>query len=127
MSATRETLVGNALALKATYTRINRDILRVVHAIPFGRVTTVEAISRFLDVPSHHVAFLLARRYDTEREASPWYRVVAHRGAVGRPLYDAHGRSQVRRLADEGVEVGYRGRIGDFSIRYIEPAFERAD
>ncbi len=124
MPAARDTLVGNALALKATYTRMNRDILRVVHAIPIGRVTTIEAISRFLDVPAHHVAFLLSRRYEAEREAAPWHRVLAHRGAVGRPLFDAQGRTQAERLIAEGVEVGYRGRVGNFATCYFEPTID---
>jgi alkylated DNA nucleotide flippase Atl1 len=122
MPVVRETLVGNALALKATYTRRNDDILRVVRAIPHGRVTTVDAISQFLAVSAHHVLFLLARRFEDRDEAAPWYRVLALRGAIGRPLFDVEGRSQADCLAAEGVVVGFRGRIGDFSVRYFEPS-----
>jgi alkylated DNA nucleotide flippase Atl1 len=120
----RDSLFGNALAIKATYTRMNNDILAVVRAIPAGRITTVDAISQFLDVPSRHVNYLLARRYDLEREASPWYRVLAHRGAIGRALFDARGRSQAELLAAEGVEVGYRGKVTDFAARYFQPSIE---
>lgn len=122
MPVARETLVGNALALKATYTRINNDILRVVRAIPPGRVTTVDAISHYLNVPAHHVSFLLARRFEGGGDAVPWYRVLAHRGAIGRPLFNVDGRSQSECLAAEGVVVGFRGRIGDFAARYFEPS-----
>lgn len=120
----RASLFGNALAIKATYTRMNNDILAVVRAIPSGRVTTVEAISQFLDVPARHVNYLLARRFDADREASPWHRVLAHRGAIGRVLHDARGRSQAELLADEGVDVGYRGKVTEFSTRYFQPSIE---
>ncbi|GAB1343736.1 hypothetical protein MASR1M101_28630 [Gemmatimonas sp.] len=124
ISTARDSLFGNALAIKASYTRINDDILRVVRAIPAGRVTTVDAIAQFLHVSAHHVTYLLARRHASERESSPWYRVLAHRGAIGRVLLDAQGRTQAERLADEGVEVGYRGRIGDYAARYFQPSIE---
>jgi alkylated DNA nucleotide flippase Atl1 len=123
-SIARDSLFGNALAIKATYTRMNDDILRVVRAIPSGRVTTVDAISEFLDVPARHVTYLLARRFDGDRESSPWHRVLAHRGAIGRTLCDAHGRSQIELLAAEGVDVGYRGRVEDFAARYFQPSIE---
>lgn len=123
-SIARDSLFGNALAIKASYTRINDDILRVVRAIPSGRVTTVDAIAQFLNVSARHVTYLLARRYDAEREASPWHRVLAHRGAIGRVLCDAHGRSQADLLAEEGVEVGYRGRVTEFATRYFQPSIE---
>lgn len=124
ISTSRDSLFGNALAIKASYTRINDDILRVVRAIPVGRVTTVNAITQFLHVSAHHVTYLLARRHASEREASPWYRVLAHRGAIGRVLFDAQGRSQAELLAAEGVEVGYRGRIVDYTARYFQPSIE---
>lgn len=117
MSVAREPLVGYARALKASYTRMNDDILRVVHAIPAGRVTTVDAISQFLGVPARQVSYLLARRFDAERESAPWHRVLAYRGAIGRPLMGADGRSQIERLAEEGVTIGYRGRLDDFAQR----------
>lgn len=120
----RDSLFGNALAIKATYTRMNADILRVVCAIPAGRVTTVDAISQFLGVSARHVTYLLARRFDLERENSPWHRVLAHRGAIGRVLCDAHGRTQAELLAAEGVNVGYRGRVDDFAARYFQPSLE---
>lgn len=122
MPEVRESLVGNALALKAIYTRMNDDIVRVVRAIPPGRVTTVDAISHFLGVPAHHVSFLLARRFEAGGAPVPWYRVLAHRGAIGRPLLDDSGRSQADYLAAEGVLVGFRGRIGDYAMRYFEPS-----
>lgn len=120
----RGSLFGNALAIKATYTRMNNDILAVVRAIPVGRVTTVDAISQFLGVPTRHVHYLLARRFDADRESSPWHRVLAHRGAIGRVLQDAQGRSQTDLLADEGIEVGYRGKVTEFAVRYFQPSIE---
>jgi alkylated DNA nucleotide flippase Atl1 len=124
ISTARDSLFGNALAIKASYTRINDDILRVVRAIPAGRVTTVDAIAQFLHVSTHHITYLLARRYASEREASPWHRVLAHRGAIGRVLFDAQGRSQAELLAAEGVAVGYRGRVADYASRYFQPSTE---
>ncbi len=127
----------DACALKAEYTRINEHIVRVVCAVPHGRVTTVEAISHFLLVPAHHVTYLLARRSDTHglaperpidpalplvswQPSVPWHRVLAHRGAIGRPLLDANGRTQAQCLMAEGVAVDYRGRVGDFEARFFE-------
>jgi alkylated DNA nucleotide flippase Atl1 len=123
-SIARDSLYGNAQAIKASYTRINDDILRVVCAIPPGRVTTVDAISQFLHVSVRHVTYLLAQRFDADREISPWHRVLAHRGALGRVLCDAHGRTQADLLAAEGVEVGYRGRVTDFNTRFFQPSTE---
>ncbi len=120
----RASLFGNALAIKATYTRMNADVLAVVRSIPAGRLTTVEAISTFLGVPVRHVTFLLARRFDADRESVPWHRVLAHRGALGRVLYNAAGRSQADLLADDGVTVGDRGRVAEFNARYFEPSTE---
>lgn len=120
----RASLFGNALAIKATYTRMNADVLAVVRSIPAGRLTTVDAISTFLGVPVRHVTFLLARRFDADRESVPWHRVLAHRGALGRVLYNAAGRSQADLLADDGVTVGYRGRVAEFNARYFEPSTE---
>lgn len=120
----RDSLFGNALAIKASYTRMNADILRVVNAVPPGRVTTVDAIGQFLNVSSRHVTYLLARRFDAERENAPWHRVLAHRGAIGRVLCNARGQTQAELLAAEGVEVGYRGRIPDFATRYFQPSIE---
>lgn len=135
-SAEIHTIFQDACALKAEYTRINEHIVRVVCAVPYGRVTTVEAISHFLLVPAHHVTYLLARRPDThglapERPSNspphvswqpsvPWHRVLAHRGAIGRPFLDANGRTQVQNLMAEGVAVDFRGRIGDFDARFFE-------
>lgn len=131
------TIFEGARALKAEYTRINEHILRVVCALPEGRVTTVEAISHFLLVPAHHVTYLMARRPDPNSAATdtpdngaesprswptsvPWHRVLAHPGAIGRPFLDGNGRSQAHYLKAEGVAVDYRGRVGDFETRFYE-------
>ncbi len=131
------TIFQDACALKAEYTRINEHIVRVVCAVPHGRVTTVEAISHFLLVPAHHVTYLLARRPDTNGPAPerpsdpappqvswqssvPWHRVLAHRGAIGRPFLDANGRTQAQHLIAEGVAVDFRGRIAEFETRFFE-------
>ena len=46
------------------------------------------------------------------------------RGAVGRVLHDAHGRSQAELLAAEGVDVGYRGKVTEFATRFFQPSLE---
>lgn len=119
--ASSRSLYGNAQALKAVYTRMNENILRVVCSVPAGRVTTVDAISQFLLVPAHHVTFLMARRFGADGAAVPWHRVLAHRGAIGRPLLDAKGRTQAQALMMEDVLVDYRGRVGDFARRFYQP------
>jgi len=130
------TIFQDACALKAEYTRINEHIVRVVCVVPHGCITTVEAISHFLRVPAHHVTYLLARRSDANDTlpgrpdevtpsrlswppSVPWHRVLAHRGAIGRPFLDANGRTQAQNLMAEGVAVDVRGRIADFDTRFF--------
>ncbi len=77
--------------------------MQVAAAIPAGRVATFADVGAFLDVVPRQVAFLLARRNDPAREATPWYRVVADDGSLGRPKHDAWGRSQRELLEAEGI------------------------
>lgn len=93
------------------FVRIHGEVMQVVARIPKGRVATFADIGAFLDVVPRQVAFLLARRNDPAREAVPWHRVVSDDGALGRPKFDAHGRSQAELLAADGVVLGPDGRV----------------
>lgn len=103
------------------FARIHAEVMQVANAIPSGQVTTFAAIGAFLDVVPRQVAFLLARRNDSDREAVPWYRVVADDGALGRPKYDAWGRSQRELLEAEGIVFNGRNQVRDLTSCRFTP------
>ncbi len=95
--------------------------MQVAAAIPQGRVATFADIGAFLDVVPRQVAFLLARLNDPAREATPWYRVVADDGSLGRPKYDARGRSQRELLEAEGLGFDATRRLVGFEKLQFSP------
>jgi len=113
-------LVVDARARAAYYAQINAQILAVAARVPVGRITTFEAIGRLLDVPRHHVAYLLARSTDPERCAVPWYRVVGRGGAVP-AASDQRRREQRDLLRREGVRIGANGMLSHFAQLFVPP------
>jgi methylated-DNA-protein-cysteine methyltransferase related protein len=109
------------MAKSDAFARIHREVMQVAAAIPAGRVATFADIGAFLDVVPRQVAFLLARQNDPERESAPWYRVVGHDGRLGRPKYDAWGRSQRERLEAEGITIGTNESVLDLESRRFRP------
>src|SRR5690606_5830252 len=103
------------------FARIHRDVMQIAAAIPAGRVATFADIGAFLDVVPRQVAFLLARPNDPAREATPWYRVVADDGSLGRPKYDAWGRSQRELLEAEGVSFDQSHHVVGLAKRRFKP------
>jgi methylated-DNA-protein-cysteine methyltransferase related protein len=99
------------MAKSEAFARIQREVMQVAGSIPEGRVATFADVGAFLDVVPRQVAFLLARRNDPAREATTWYRVVADDGSLGRPKYDAWGRSQRELLEGEGHAFDTSGRL----------------
>ncbi len=88
------------------------DVLALVRTIPPGRVATVDAIGLQLGVLPQHVAHLLTQLSDDEREMTPWHRIVAKGGAIGR---GAHRDAQFARLVREGVAVSPAGVVQDLA------------
>jgi methylated-DNA-protein-cysteine methyltransferase related protein len=92
------------------------QVLAVVSAIPEGRVTTYGTIAQYLKISPRQVAFVLARLTTEESESLPWFRVVAAKGVVSTVKLGGVGRRQIKRLRDEGIEVGGRNQIQDFQL-----------
>jgi methylated-DNA-protein-cysteine methyltransferase related protein len=87
------------------FIRIKADILKIVAAIPAGRVSTYRSIGAHLDVAPRHVAYILTMLTADEKARLPWYRVVCDAGKLGTEKFDHDGRSQALRLQEEGVDV----------------------
>ncbi len=96
------------MAGSPAYARIKADVLAIVGALPYGRVTTHALIGARLSVIPRHVAYILATLDDIDRDRVPWHRVVAQGGAIGR-----HKRrdDQISRLRAEGVPVSAAGIV----------------
>ncbi len=99
------------MAKSEAFARIHHEVMQVAAAIPHGRIATFADIGAFLGVVPRQVAFLLARQNDPVREATPWYRVVAEDGSLGRPKHDAWGRSQRELLEAEGLRFDASRRL----------------
>jgi alkylated DNA nucleotide flippase Atl1 len=82
------------------FARLKRDLLRLVDAIPPGRVTAMDELARAINVPVRHVAYLLATLDEAEQARHPWHRTV---GRDGRWTHRHPGG--IERLAEEGVGV----------------------
>ncbi len=98
----------------AAYIRIKADVLRIVKAIPVGRVATFADIGCHLDVMPRHVAYILAMLSDEEKARYPWHRVVADKGRLGKPKSNSFGISQTELLHSEGICVSKGGCVEDF-------------
>ena len=98
----------------AAYIRIKADVLRIVKAIPVGRVATFADIGCHLDVMPRHVAYILAMLSDEEKARYPWHRVVADKGRLGKPKSNSFGISQADLLRSEGLAVSKSGGVEDF-------------
>jgi methylated-DNA-protein-cysteine methyltransferase-like protein len=84
------------------------DVLKIVHAIPVGRVVTYGDVAKFLTVSPRHIAFILAGLSREEARAVPWHRVVAAGGRISRDEKIGDGK-QSKRLEAEGIDVkGFR-------------------
>lgn len=100
--------------------RLKRDLLGLMQAIPRGRVATADELARHLKTHEPVIATLLAHLTDEERDASPWHRIVAKGGAIGRGVTrDA----QFARLLREGTPVSPAGVVQDLDrLRIAVPA-----
>jgi len=96
--------------------RFKSKVLKVLAAIPEGRVTTYGAIGRRLHATARQVAFVLARLTVDESERLPWFRVVAANGVVSSIKRGAVGRRQIQRLRAEGVAVTAWNKVEDFHL-----------
>ena len=103
----------------AFFARIKADVLRIVAAVPEGRVVTFAAIGAHLDIMPRHVAYILATLPDSEKATLPWHRAVAADGRLGVAKTGADGSPQRALLAAEGAAFDPDGRITDFVAREV--------
>jgi methylated-DNA-protein-cysteine methyltransferase-like protein len=104
------------------FARIKADVLRMVAAVPPGRVVTFADMGAHLDVVPRHVAYILATLSEIEKATLPWHRAVAADGRLGVPKAGADGAPQRALLAAEGAAFDPDGRIADFVARRVEVA-----
>jgi methylated-DNA-protein-cysteine methyltransferase-like protein len=104
------------------FARIKGDVLRIVAAVPAGRVVTYADVGAHLDVVPRHVAYILSMLSEMEKATLPWHRAVAADGRLGVPKSGAGGETQRARLAAEGAAFDPDGRITDFATRVVEVA-----
>jgi methylated-DNA-protein-cysteine methyltransferase-like protein len=110
------------MAKSSAYARIKSDVLAIVAALPPGRLASAADVGRQIDVPARHVAYILTTLHEDERAMTPWWRVVADGGAIGR-----HKRreDQIAGLRRDGVTVSAAGVVADFAARRVT-VFEAA-
>jgi methylated-DNA-protein-cysteine methyltransferase related protein len=97
-------------------TRIKADVLAIVRRIPAGRVATHGQIGRHLAVIPRHIATVLITLDAADRAATPWWRVVADGGAIGR---HALRDDQMARLRVDGVVLSPVGIVQDLDVRRV--------
>ncbi|MBP0466243.1 MGMT family protein [Roseomonas sp. PWR1] len=110
------------MARSPFFARIKGDVLRIVAAVPEGRVVTFADIAAHLDVAPRHVAYILATLREIEAATLPWHRAVTAEGTLGSPKSGPDGATQRALLAAEGAAFDPAGRITDFVARRADPA-----
>lgn len=89
---------------------VRGQVLALIRAVPLGRVASPESLAAHLKLPVAQVSAVLARLSEDERQTTPWHRIVAKGGAIGRgPTREA----QFARLVREGVSVSPAGIVQD--------------
>jgi DNA transformation protein and related proteins len=97
------------------FARITRDVLKLVHAIPRGRVTTFQSVGDCIDVPARHVAYVLSREaVSAESGKVPLHRVVGKDGKL-----PAMPTDTAQKLKAEEINVT-RGVVDDFVAKFID-------
>ena len=87
------------------FARIKDDVMRIVDAIPEGKMCTHRAIGEHLDVMPRHVAYILSQLKPEEKMIYPWHRVVSDGGSLGVVKHHADGKTQAEMLEAEGLVV----------------------
>lgn len=101
------------------FARIKADVLRILAAVPAGRLVSFRDVGAHLDVMPRHVAYILATLRPEEAEALPWHRGVPADGRLGAAATVPRQRG---RLEAEGIAFAPDGRIADFEARLVPVA-----
>lgn len=110
------------MAKSPFFARIKSDVVRIMQAVPHGRLVTFFDIGRHLDVAPRHAAYILARLDPDERSVVPWHRAVAEDGRASDAKGGAEGSTQRDLLVGDGLTIVADGRILDFEARLIAVA-----
>lgn len=92
--------------------RTKAELLTLVRSIPAGSVVSADVLAQHIGVTLPLIVTLLANLTEDERETSPWHRVVAKGGAIGR---GPHRDAQFAKLIREGVPVSPAGVVQDMA------------
>lgn len=92
------------------FARIRRDVLRLLDAIPAGRVVDAASLGERIDVPARHIAYIVSQLDEAALSQHPWHRLVAADGrlaAVPKALRSSATMAHpaAARLESEGVRV----------------------
>jgi methylated-DNA-protein-cysteine methyltransferase related protein len=83
------------------FIRIKSDVLKLVSAIPEGKVCSYSSIGEHLDVVPRHVAYILSTLEPLEKIHYPWHRVVGGDGKLGNLKLVDTGKTQSQLLNAE--------------------------
>ncbi len=92
--------------------RPKAELLSLLRKVPVGYVTTAEGLAAEIAVAAPLVVTILAQLSEDERDFTPWHRVVAKGGGIGR---GPHRDEQFARLVREGVTVSPAGIVQDLA------------
>jgi methylated-DNA-protein-cysteine methyltransferase related protein len=95
------------------YARIRADVLAIAAHVPRGALLTFAEVGGHLDVMARHVAYILSRLDQHERDRLPWYRIVPLDGRVARP-------AQRAALEAEGFAFDPDGRVAGFPVQVVD-------
>jgi DNA transformation protein and related proteins len=78
------------MASSPAFERIERDTLALAASIPRGKICTYEALGAAIDVPARHVAFIVSRLDDAQRQKYHTHRLVGKAGKLpAKPIDNA--------------------------------------
>lgn len=99
-----------------TQTNLRARLIGAVRRVPAGRVLGIGTLARHVAVPVP-LALAMVRAIAASRDsATPWQRVVADGGAIGR---HEHREAQIALLRAEGVQISPAGVVQDFTNRAV--------
>jgi methylated-DNA-protein-cysteine methyltransferase related protein len=101
------------------FARIKGDVLKIMAAVPKGRLVTFLDVGRHLDVMPRHIAYILSQLGGDEQAATPWFRAVAENGIVADRKANEFGLSQRDLLTEEKHLIAPDGRILDFGQKLV--------
>lgn len=93
-----------------------QHLLGTLRDIPAGRVVTFEKLAAHLAVSQAEVTTILSRLTEDERQVTPWHRIVAKGGAIGRGPWRER---QFALLVREGIPVSPAGIVQEMASRAI--------